>query len=801
MKKFETKLRYTNRFMNNERRFMKLEAQPNFARLAKIYKEETKRLVIFCGAGSSREAGLPNWDELVDQLLESYLSLAANTAVSEKLADEISNTVKYIPDNWSKISYLKNQMGAQFEIEARRILTPKSINCPTFFEHVWHLNPHALLSFNLDGFAANSYAKRKTGIVPNHLLGVDAPLSRLALGDSRPLIVDLHGQIDNPRSWILAREERDTLLAQHGYAEFLKSMFSHNLVIFYGVGLKDLTVSGQLGYLHQTGFVTGDYFLIKRKPDDEDMELAKNLPVSIVYTGDDKTWEAGFIHLVSELNKGSSADSIAYPVVSSVNISGSIPSPIEILKLDPDQIRSHLASTTKNFYKNDAFDYESYSEFCKRYDTAIHISTRVNPNDAEQKWLGNRISSELGKGNFGKVYQAFTPDEKSIAIKVAHMEVRDDPAMLNSFRRGVQSMRILSDSGIRGVVRLLDASELPPSITMEYIEGIDLQKYINEYSHSNLRSKLEICLWICDILFECHSHEKIILHRDLRPSNIMISGPYWERVEKDNIIILDFDLSWFKGADGAEFYMNASQALGFLAPEQLNMKSNFSNRSALVDVYGVGMLLYFIVSGETPLANASTRIDWEQRVSQSSSQLFTKDWKSSKYLFSQLVLAATNENQKIRPQLPDFKERLETLIDVFGEKYPFDCDSCIIEFLCRLAAGGASIDYDAAARRGTHITGAGTRVDLITNGSTITCSISHTVGESANRHNRPKALTEALFKAKSKIETFAKVDEKFTSVVKGGSHLKFIITPPSDIRKFNTMFSGIDFAVVEISKD
>ena len=362
-------------------------------------------------------------------------------------------------------------------------------------------------------------------------------------------------------------------------------------------------------------------------------------------------------------------------------------------------------------------------------------------------------------------------------------------------------MRILSDSGIPGVVKLLDASELPPSITMEYLDGIDLQRYINEHNGSSIASKLNICLWICEILFECHSHEKIILHRDLRPSNIMISGQYWERVEKQNITILDFDLSWFKGADGAEFYMNASQALGFLAPEQLNIKSNFSNRSALVDVYGVGMLLYFIVSGETPLANASTRVDWEQRVNQASTHVFAKDWKSSKYLFSNLVLSATNENQKTRPQLRDFTERLKTLIDVLAEKYPLDCDSCIIEMLCRLAAGGSSIKYDTASRRGFHTTGAGTRVEFANNGNSISCSIIHTTGESANRFNRPKALTDALFKAKSKIETFAKVDEKFTSVVKGGSQLKFTFSPPNDIKKFNTIFTGIDFSIVEISKD
>src|SRR5690606_35517164 len=111
----------------------------------------------------------------------------------------------------------------------------------------------------------------------------------------------------------------------------------------------------------------------------------------------------------------------------------------------------------------------------------------------------------------------------------------------------------LSKSEIPGVVRLIDASEIPPSIIMEYVQGVDLQKYINDNYAGSILEKLNIFRWISEIIFECHSHERIILHRDLRPSNIMITGEYWERVTKEDIRILDFDLSWFQGASGAEF--------------------------------------------------------------------------------------------------------------------------------------------------------------------------------------------------------------------------------------------------------
>lgn len=381
------------------------------------------------------------------------------------------------------------------------------------------------------------------------------------------------------------------------------------------------------------------------------------------------------------------------------------------------------------------------------------------------------------------------------------MEVRDDDAMLNSFRRGVNSMRFLSDSQIPGVVHLIDASKLPPSIVMEYVQGVDLQKYINDNYAGSILEKLNIALWISEVIFECHSHEKIILHRDLRPSNIMITGDYWERVTKSDIRILDFDLSWFQGASGAEFYMNAAQALGFLAPEQIDARSIYSNRSALVDVYGLGMLLYFMISREIPNANASTRGDWRERVKSTSVNLFHKDWKSSKNIFENMVISATNEKQNLRPKLSDFIEKLTILIGIMERKFPFDANSSVIEILARLSPGGSEIDFDKGRRQGRYTSGAGAILELGTDGRIVTGTIKRTLGEGANRLTRGKTLADALFKARSKLETFAKIDEKYTSTFQGGNQIRFSFDIPSDLKEMNTIAGGIDFATVEIARD
>ncbi|WP_147273502.1 hypothetical protein [Ciceribacter lividus] len=162
-----------------------LERQTSFQRLAKIYAEKTKRLVVFCGAGASREAGMPTWDELVERIQNSYLEIAKSD-IGQKLADEISLQIRNLPDNWQRMSRLRELMGEQYELAVRSALSPRNEIIPTFYNEIWNLDPHALLSFNLDNFANTSYVQRRTGRVQNHMVGVEAPTSRVSLGDGRP---------------------------------------------------------------------------------------------------------------------------------------------------------------------------------------------------------------------------------------------------------------------------------------------------------------------------------------------------------------------------------------------------------------------------------------------------------------------------------------------------------------------------------------------------------------------------------------------------------------------------------------
>lgn len=215
-----------------------LWSQPFFRRLADLYAQQVRRIVAFCGAGASSEAGLPNWDGLISELTAQYTRSAKNE-LGEVIAEEVIRKINNTPNNWDKMDILKEHLRGRYEPTVRAILGKNNTKIPTYHQRILDIEPAALLSLNLDGLSSAAYAQRRTGRNPNYYVGKDAHKSRNTIGGDRTLIVDLHGNIDNPHSWILTREDQKEILSNDGYIEFLKSIFSQNIVIFYGIGIDD----------------------------------------------------------------------------------------------------------------------------------------------------------------------------------------------------------------------------------------------------------------------------------------------------------------------------------------------------------------------------------------------------------------------------------------------------------------------------------------------------------------------------------------------------------------------------------
>ncbi|RYE44192.1 MAG: hypothetical protein EOP24_24490 [Hyphomicrobiales bacterium] len=770
------------------------EAQLSFRSFREIVRGKTKRLVVFCGSGASRSAGLPTWAEFVARL-EQFSRDVAQSDVNRSLVEATIAKNTAATSLWAKVGNLRAILGHQYENAVRAALSPTMPTLPAFYEGVWDLNPAALLTLNLDGFVNASYARQKTGVSPRHYLGRQVGGSRdIFLGD-RPLIVELHGTIEEPGSWVLTSSDYADLRDNEAYRLFLQTVFFTNTVLFYGVDFTDPAIADQLSFLDKIDLSATDLYSLQKRPSGTGVfrdEFETN--IKPIWMPDELGWDEGFSEFIQrmsvELREGT------YPPVAGTHTTasvGELPSPAQMMTLTPDDARLLLSSATERYFVNGEFEYDTYAQFCKDYDLAINHATRVRIDTENNTWLGHRLLLELGAGNFGRVYLADNGDGHA-AIKIAHDSVRDSEPMLNSFRRGVHSMRLLSEASTAGVVKLLSASELPPSIIMEHVDGIDFERYVADRSILNFSTVARIIGWVAEILFHCHGLPQVVLHRDLRPSNIMLRGYDHVSVSKDDVCVLDFDLSWFKGATGSDYYMSPRAALGYLAPEQLDMASKISARSALVDVYGCGMLFYFGISGDHPVANASTRYDWKEQVERIAARTRSADWHSLPSLVASLILDSTKEAQSERISMQSFLERVDYIVAASAGSYLSPGQYVLIELLHRMYPSSAiTADLNSATITSSGATELKAIYDDRSN--TFTFRLGYIEKGSKNRSGLGKYLSDAYLRAKDAAGKFSTVDTRASRVQQGALSLVFSTGVPNDIATLKKLADNIAMVV------
>ena len=208
-----------------------------------------------------------------------------------------------------------------------------------------------------------------------------------------------------------------------------------------------------------------------------------------------------------------------------------------------------------------------------------------------------QVIEELGKGGMGTVYKVFdTEIKEKIALKLLNPEVAADGKTIERFRNELKLARKI---GHRNVCRMYDLSkeEGTPYITMEYVAGENLKSMIGMMGQLSTGKAVAIAGQICAGLEE--AHRLGVVHRDLKPQNIMID-------REGNARIMDFGIARTvkgKGITGAGVMIGTPD---YMSPEQAEVK-DVDQRS---DIYSLGVILYEMVTGklpfegETPLAVA-----------------------------------------------------------------------------------------------------------------------------------------------------------------------------------------------------
>ena len=203
-----------------------------------------------------------------------------------------------------------------------------------------------------------------------------------------------------------------------------------------------------------------------------------------------------------------------------------------------------------------------------------------------------RIVRELGGGGMGAAYLAVRADEayqKTVAIKVIKRGM-DTEAVLRRFRNERQ---ILAGLDHPNIARLLDGgttSDGLPYFVMEYAEGVPIDRYCNDRQLS-VAERIVLFRQVCDAVRHAHAHR--VIHRDLKPGNILVTV---DGVPK----LLDFGISKVLAADPAD----ATESTAFSRAMTPQYASPEQMRGAPIteasDVYSLGLLLYELLTGKRP---------------------------------------------------------------------------------------------------------------------------------------------------------------------------------------------------------
>ncbi|QTD51402.1 serine/threonine-protein kinase [Sulfidibacter corallicola] len=219
----------------------------------------------------------------------------------------------------------------------------------------------------------------------------------------------------------------------------------------------------------------------------------------------------------------------------------------------------------------------------------------LDPPDPVSDLVGSRcgsfqIEKMLGRGGMGTVYLASRVDD--LDLKVALKTLSNwEPRLKELFQR---ECKILSGLNHPNIAHLIDAGVLPSGqlwLAMEYVEGATLDVYLKKHD-LDLAARLELFLKICDAL--CYAHRRMVIHRDLKPKNILITADGEPK-------LLDFGIACTLDPDTGAQRTMTTHSDQLMTPEYASPEQIRGDRlNTATDVYSLGVLLYELLAGCRP---------------------------------------------------------------------------------------------------------------------------------------------------------------------------------------------------------
>jgi predicted Ser/Thr protein kinase len=220
------------------------------------------------------------------------------------------------------------------------------------------------------------------------------------------------------------------------------------------------------------------------------------------------------------------------------------------------------------------------------------------PEEIAKSFPQLEILELLGEGGMGMVYKARQPQlDRFVALKILSPLLSQDPAFAERFSREARALAKLNHPNIVAIYDFGKTGDFY-FFVMEFVDGMNLRQLVQAQKRIQPEEALALIPKICEALQ--YAHEEGVVHRDIKPGNILIS-------KKGRVKIADFGLAKIAGRESKDSRLTGTQdvmgTLHYMAPEQLENPLSVDHRA---DIYSVGVVFYEMLTGELPIGRFSS---------------------------------------------------------------------------------------------------------------------------------------------------------------------------------------------------